>query len=201
MPLRDGDGRALGTLCVIDRVPRDLTAQQQHQLTRLAARTEELLRLRRRGLDASAPLGEGATEPGGGDAAVLSGAGSGRPRVLVVDDEQGLCEIAASWLESLGYEAVWVLSPEEALARLAAERFDVLFTDVVMPGAMDGIALGRLAKQRDSQIRVLLASGYARSLLEGGVLPGALLNKPYRRKDLATAFAALLGDQVAPALP
>lgn len=119
----------------------------------------------------------------------------GRPRVLVVDDEQGLCEIAASWLDSLGYEAVWVLSPDDALKRLGSERFDVLFTDVVMPGAMDGVALGRLAKERDPRIVVLLASGYARSLIEGGPLPGVLLNKPYRRKDLATAVSALLGGK------
>ncbi len=104
-------------------------------------------------------------------------------RVLVVDDEAGLCELACTWLSAMGHAPVGVLSPAEALAKLP-EGFDLLFTDVVMPGSMDGVALARCPG-----IRVLLASGYARSLLDGSLtLPGPLLDKPYRKANLEAAL-------------
>ena len=113
-----------------------------------------------------------------------------RGRVLVVDDEPGLCTLACDWIRSLGYEAVGVQSPQEALDLLDAERFDMLFTDVVMPGEMDGLALATEAKARHPGLRILLASGYARILLENKNLPGQLLSKPYRKKEVAKALEA-----------
>ncbi len=110
-------------------------------------------------------------------------------RVLVVDDEAGLCELACTLLQSLGYEATSVLSPDAALAQLAGQHFDVLFTDVVMPRPMDGIDLARAASARQPGLRVLLTSGYARNLNDKGPLPGPLLNKPYRKNDLARGLA------------
>ncbi|MEI6723944.1 MAG: hybrid sensor histidine kinase/response regulator, partial [Betaproteobacteria bacterium] len=62
---------------------------------------------------------------------------------------------------------------------------------VVMPGGMDGIALAREARSRQPGLRILLASGYAQALLGADDLPGALLNKPYRKSDLAKRFAQL----------
>jgi len=112
-------------------------------------------------------------------------------RVLVVDDEQSLCDLACTWLQSMGFEATSVLSPQAALDQLATQRFDVLFTDIVMPGPMDGIELARTAVQRSPGLRVLFASGYARNVNDQTILPGAQLNKPYRKKDLMTAFQRL----------
>ena len=114
-----------------------------------------------------------------------------RWRVLVVDDEVGLSELACVWLGSLGYEAEGVNSPAHALDKLKAGTYDVLFTDVVMPGGMDGIALAREARALQPGLRILLASGYAQALLGADDLPGALLNKPYRKGDLAKRFAEL----------
>jgi CheY-like chemotaxis protein len=85
-----------------------------------------------------------------------------------------------------------VQSPQDALARLDKERFDLLFTDVVMPGDMDGLALAAEARSRQPELRVLLASGYARVLLENRSLPGPLLSKPYRKKEVAQAVDAAL---------
>ncbi|MFM8681893.1 MAG: ATP-binding protein, partial [Alphaproteobacteria bacterium] len=116
--------------------------------------------------------------------------GPSRGRVLVVDDEPGLCTLACDWIRSLGYEAIGVHSPQEALALLDAQPFDMLFTDVVMPGEMDGLALANEAKARHPGMRVLLASGYARILLENKNLPGQLLSKPYRKKEVAKALEA-----------
>ena len=115
-----------------------------------------------------------------------------RKRILVVDDEPGLCALACDWISALGHEAVGVHSPQEALARLGERTFDLLFTDVVMPGDMDGLALAAEAKAKQPSLRVLLASGYARVLLENRNLPGALLGKPYRKKEVAQALETAL---------
>jgi hypothetical protein len=56
---------------------------------------------------------------------------------------------------------------------------------------MDGIDLARAASARQPDLRVLLTSGYASNLTDKGTLPGPLLNKPYRKKDLAEAFKAV----------
>jgi len=115
----------------------------------------------------------------------------GKARVLVVDDEAELCTLACDWLASLGYEAVGVHSPDAALQRLATGSFDILFTDVVMPSQIDGVELARQAKRRQPALQVLLTSGYAQTLFSDPDLPGKVLSKPYRRKDLERAMAAL----------
>ncbi|MBM3627670.1 MAG: response regulator, partial [Alphaproteobacteria bacterium] len=117
------------------------------------------------------------------EAQAAAEAGPSRGRILVVDDEPGLCTLACDWIRSLGYEAVGVHTPQEALDQLHAHRFDMLFTDIVMPGEMDGLALANEAKARHPGMRVLLASGYARILFENKNLPGQLLSKPYRKKE------------------
>jgi len=109
-------------------------------------------------------------------------------RVLVVDDEQALCELACDWLESLGYQPTGVHSPAAALERLAAEPFDILFTDIIMPGGKDGLALAREARSRHPHLRVVLTSGYAQGLTDNASLPGPLVNKPYRKADLHKAL-------------
>jgi len=189
VPLGDANGQALGTLCVIDRQPRSLNPAQHAQLLALARRAGALLRAR-----APAPAAPALAQPAATTPAAHAEQAPKDPaprRVLVVDDEEGLCELACNWLQSLGYETTSVLSPDAALEQLAGQHFDVLFTDVVMPGSMDGIDLARAALARQPGLRVLLTSGYARNLTDKGALPGPLLNKPYRKKDLAKAFEAL----------
>lgn len=109
-------------------------------------------------------------------------------RVLVVDDEEALCELACDWMDSLGFEALGAHSPQQALAELERTNFDLLFTDVVMPGAMDGLGLARLCQERWPQMKILITSGNARGISELQDLPGSLLNKPYRKSDIARAL-------------
>jgi PAS domain S-box-containing protein len=109
-------------------------------------------------------------------------------RVLVVDDEEALCELACDWMEALGFKAVGVHSPSEAIAELERTHFDLLFTDVVMPGAMDGLGLASLCQERWPDMKILITSGNARGINEVQSLPGALLNKPYRKMDIAQAL-------------
>jgi signal transduction histidine kinase/CheY-like chemotaxis protein len=111
-----------------------------------------------------------------------------KTHVLVVDDEVDLCDLAAIWLESLGYVVTTAHSPAEALEHLACESLDILFTDIVMPGGMDGVELAEAAKRRRPDIEIVLTSGYALRLHEGVELPGPLINKPYRKSDLEQVF-------------
>ena len=124
-----------------------------------------------------------------------------RCRVLVVDDEESLCELACDWIESLGYAVTAAHSPAEALEQLDKQHFDILFTDVVMPGNMDGVALAREAVKRQPQLRVLLASGYAQGQQDSIDLLGAMLNKPYRKNQVRLALEALQEEGDAKSAP
>ena len=111
--------------------------------------------------------------------------------VLVVDDEVDLCELSAIWLTSIGYKVTTANGPAEALEYLAKENYSILFTDIVMPGDMDGVELARKAMLLQPLLRVLLTSGYADRLLEDEDLPGELISKPYRKTDLVNAISCL----------
>ncbi|KQP89601.1 MASE4 domain-containing protein [Methylobacterium sp. Leaf113] len=118
--------------------------------------------------------------------------------VLVVEDEAAVLEMAVESLSELGYRTLTATHAAEALERLKGpERIDILFSDVVMPGGMNGVELATHARTLRSGLRVLLASGYTGSALgEQGVpvdLP--LLNKPYRREDLADKLRLVMGGR------
>jgi CheY-like chemotaxis protein len=193
--LRDADHHALGTLCVIDREPRTLNVLQLVQLKELAHQVGALIRAR---LPAGAPRHAPPPTPAAAIRVpeVRTAAPAGR-YVLVVDDEPELCELASTWLESTGYSVVAVCSASEALAQLDQGFFDLLFTDVVMPGGIDGPALASMARQRQPGLRVLFTSGYAQGLLDDATFRGPLLNKPYRKKDLLAAVGKALIAEVA----
>lgn len=121
-----------------------------------------------------------------------------RPRVLVVEDEPGLCELACIWVEALGFDAVGAEAPAEALKVLSAGRFDVLFTDLTMPGPMDGVALAHEACRRQPGLCVVLTSGDLHALLDRPDVPWQVLVKPYTRKDLAQAIERARSGSPAP---
>ncbi|MCG3202379.1 MAG: Sensor histidine kinase RcsC [Gammaproteobacteria bacterium] len=107
--------------------------------------------------------------------------------VLVVDDEFDLRRIIREWLVGAGYRVALADSPAEALRRLQAERFDLMLTDVVMPGPMDGAVLARTVMRQHPGTRVLLMSGFADDALGGVKQQWAVLEKPFRRDELARA--------------
>jgi CheY-like chemotaxis protein len=142
------------------------------------------------------PAGE---ESGTGPAAAipLRRAGEGETVLLVEDDEQVL-GMAVESLEELRYRVVVARNAAEALEHLTGvERIDILFSDVVMPGGMNGSQLAVEAQRVRPGIKVLLTSGYVADLDEGqiighGELP--VLNKPYRRDELARTLRLVLGS-------
>ena len=120
-----------------------------------------------------------------------------RHRVLVVEDEPPVLQFVTAQLTMLGYDVTAVSTGPDALSLLnGRERFDLLFTDVVLPKGMNGIELSRRAKQVRPDLKVLLTSGYPTEAFEdqGSPQEGTpLLRKPYRRKELAETLSAVLG--------
>lgn len=119
-----------------------------------------------------------------------------RRKVLLVDDDEDARPEAADMLTGLGYEVAVASSGAEALDLLArVADIDVLFTDVIMPGGMDGGELAERARQLLPGIRTLFTSGYFEGALvnKGSIAANThFLVKPYRRKDLARMMNQVL---------
>ncbi len=111
----------------------------------------------------------------------------GYETILVVDDEPDLALIAESTLSKYGYRVLNASTASEAIKILDSHpEIDLLFSDVVMPGGMDGFALARYAKQKYPKIKTLLASGFTHKTNEQqyGEAGQSLLRKPYRKTEL-----------------
>lgn len=119
------------------------------------------------------------------------------PRILVVEDDEHVASLLRRVLERAGHALVIEQEAAPALARLrAGEGFDLLLTDIVLPGGMDGVELMHAARALRPGFRVLLVSGYDRQALAGEALPEhevAFLKKPFSRTALEQAVAELLG--------
>jgi len=128
----------------------------------------------------------------GGDTAQLAGRGE---TVLVVDDDADVRAVAVQAVTALGYRVLEADGGAAALAVLDGGPVDLLFTDIVMPGGMNGRELAREGQRRRPELRVLFASGYANgSTVPEDAEPGSAetLAKPYRDADLARALRRAL---------
>ena len=101
-------------------------------------------------------------------------------RVLLVEDNEAVGAFAAGLLEELGQVVTWVGDGQSALNALRKDRksFDLVFSDVVMPG-ISGVELGSAIRSEWPSLEVVLTSGYSHVLLEEGSLGFKLLRKPY----------------------
>jgi signal transduction histidine kinase/ActR/RegA family two-component response regulator len=128
----------------------------------------------------------------GGDGAIV-----GRPerplRVLVVEDNETVGRFATEMLADLGYGSVWAEDAAQALSALEdpEHRFDIVFTDVVMPG-MNGLDLARTVRQIHPGLPVVLTSGYSTVLAEEGRHGFELLKKPYSVEALSQVLRAVV---------
>ncbi|MDF2446077.1 MAG: putative sensor histidine kinase with a response regulator receiver domain [Moraxellaceae bacterium] len=117
--------------------------------------------------------------------------------ILIVEDDDGIRHLAAQYLERAGYRTQAVVNGDAALVLLEQGCTPaLLLTDVVMPGVLSGPALARAARARCPGLPILFASGFADEVhqLESELGEGAdFLAKPYRRDQLLTHVAALLG--------
>jgi signal transduction histidine kinase len=132
-------------------------------------------------------------EPAGPHAGLR--ATSNAKAVLVVEDDQGLLAITATNLTELGYRPSLARNATAALEILSgSEPIDILFSDVVLPGEMNGMQLAMVARRLRPGIKVLLTSGYADAALVTQLgfdeaLP--LLHKPYHVEDLVRRFRGI----------
>ncbi|WP_441457541.1 ATP-binding protein [Brevundimonas sp. M-11_2] len=115
-------------------------------------------------------------------------------RILVVEDDPLVRDHVVRQLRAVGYCIVLAADGPEALACLQEEPgFDLMFTDVVMPGGMDGQELARQARAIAPDLRVLFTSGFIGPLDAASRIPaGQWLCKPYRRQELITRVREIL---------
>jgi PAS domain S-box-containing protein len=118
--------------------------------------------------------------------------------VLVVEDNPDVSEVSASMLKQLGYVVHMVPSADAALDALAKDNFDLVVSDIVMAGAIDGIALARLLRTRKPDLPVLLVTGYSEAASEAGS-EFAVLYKPFQLADLSRMAARLIAEAQQPA--
>jgi signal transduction histidine kinase len=115
--------------------------------------------------------------------------------ILVVEDDSAVLEMAVESLNDLGYQTLTAADAHSALSILRSNsRIDMLFSDVVMPGGMNGVQLSVEAKRLRPELKVLLSSGYTGAALGSSGVPEdmPILNKPYRREDLAKKLRSVL---------
>ncbi|WP_239451666.1 histidine kinase famiy protein [Elioraea rosea] len=160
------------------------------------------------GLDIASQEGVGTTValhfPAAGQDQVLPPAASpardrdlrGSETVLVVEDQPDIAALATAILVEHGYRVIAAPNGDAALAMLeGGATIDLLFSDLIMPGAMNGVMLARAARKRFPKLRVLLATGFAAEVIErDGALAGEfeILGKPYRRAELLSRVRGAL---------
>ena len=122
--------------------------------------------------------------------------------ILLVEDSDDVRQVTEGYLRSQGYRVLAAHNSEEALQLLDEHgKVDLLFTDVIMPGGMNGLLLAEKVHQRLPNLPVLLATGYMEELEDKGISTATFttLSKPYRRAELISRLrAALSGEKTPP---
>jgi PAS domain S-box-containing protein len=128
-----------------------------------------------------------APAPDEGQAAVQEPAAVAAKRVLVVDDNADVREMSAAFLGSLGYDTIEAESGEAALVLLESTTVDLVFSDVIMPGGMNGLQLIDAVRRTYPGVATLAATGYSENALERPASAPDLqiLPKPFKLNDLA----------------
>jgi PAS domain S-box-containing protein len=117
--------------------------------------------------------------------------GEGVARILIVEDDAVVAELAGALLDELGYESEMVNSGREALARLTRDNaFDLIFADIIMPGGISGLELARKIRERFPELPILLTTGFSEAMGESMEFP--LIAKPYDFEALQTTLEGLL---------
>ncbi|WP_439409849.1 ATP-binding protein [Bradyrhizobium sp. DASA03076] len=120
------------------------------------------------------------------EAATVRGSGT----VLLVEDNPDVALVSTGLLEQLGYSVRRVADAEAALRELESDGVDFVFSDIVMPGKLDGLGLAHLLRQTHPDLPILLASGYSEAAAGvRGDFP--ILRKPYEIHELSEAISKL----------
>jgi signal transduction histidine kinase len=142
------------------------------------------------------PQATGRAQPTTDELASTSILEGGDETILVVEDDDLVRTFVVGQIQSLGYVTLAAVNADAALVVInSAQTIDLLFTDMIMPGSMNGRQLSDAALRRRPSLKVLFTSGYTENTvihygrLDAGVL---LLAKPYRKSDLARMIRAAL---------
>jgi CheY-like chemotaxis protein len=121
------------------------------------------------------------------------------PRILIVEDNENVGQLAVEMLQELGYHTTYALNASLALKQLAdsPEPFDLVFSDVMMPG-MNGIELGEEIRRSNPSLPVILTSGYSDVLAQEGSHGFKLIAKPYSISALAKVLDMVLSNDREP---
>lgn len=116
--------------------------------------------------------------------------------ILVVDDEVLIRVVIADYLRECGFQVIETGSADEALTLLNSDiPVDLVFSDVQIPGNMNGVGLARWIRERRPEVKIVLTSGYANSAEEAADLcdGGSLMSKPYDEQLVVERIKRLLG--------
>jgi PAS domain S-box-containing protein len=131
----------------------------------------------------------------------------GAETILVVEDSDDVLALAREHLEALGYRIIAARNADEALALLERPenaKIDLLFSDILMPGSMNGLGLAARVRERMPEVAVLLTTGYNEDLVAEGPSTSTwdVLGKPYHRTALADRVRVALNRKAGiPPLP
>ena len=112
--------------------------------------------------------------------------------VLLVEDNPDVATSSTLLLEELGYRVKWVSDAETAIHEIENDGIDLVFSDIVMPGKMDGLGLARHLKQNHPAMPIVLATGYSDVVRKSGA-EFPVLRKPYELHELSQALEAARG--------
>jgi CheY-like chemotaxis protein len=121
--------------------------------------------------------------------------------ILLTEDDASVAMITEAMLTNLGHQVTRAANANQALVALKSEqRFDLLLTDVVMPGGMNGVELAREAVALHPRLKILLISGYAGESLDQVLKDDQwpFLKKPYRQNDLRECLHRIFGGRSEP---
>jgi PAS domain S-box-containing protein len=111
-------------------------------------------------------------------------------KVLLVEDNPDVATASTILLEQLGYSVRWVPNASEALREVEKNDVDLVFSDIVMPGEMDGLSLASAIRQQRPNLPVLLTTGYSEAARKA-MAKFPIIRKPYELQELSRALTAL----------
>jgi PAS domain S-box-containing protein len=110
--------------------------------------------------------------------------------LLLIDDDDDVADAVSCLLEDIGFTVTRVSSPRQALALMNEQRFDYIFSDIVMPGSMSGLDFAREVRRLYPSQQIVLATGHSQAATAAGQ-EFFILPKPYTREQLIGVFGML----------
>jgi PAS domain S-box-containing protein len=117
--------------------------------------------------------------------------------VLVVEDNPEVADISISMLEEIGYQVQMVGDAEAALKLIEESEFDLVISDIVMAGDMDGLALARAIREQRPKLPVLLVTGYSHVVREASA-DFAVMRKPFKLAELSRVTSRMIAGSKQP---